>query len=169
MFPIFNPASSAVSMLSIWKPVCVAIAIFVSLRAVGLVALVFSGIAAGHIFCLRHNFKVLWINTAGHLAKMVDNKPFPNWTFEKSVGGAVCSHELSEREETVSIRGNASHPNPSSGIRLRGNVGHESFGYAWSSHVTPFKSHRLGLRVSGQDVAARFYFLITPCEVQAWR
>lgn len=126
--------------------------------------------SAPQIFATSDRLQMGWIDATSHAAEMIEVQTFWNWTNKNLVRDAMGRSQairslgfVSDIKSAVSISVSVrSCEQPASGIRIRRNVPHEAVNQGYASiafsHVTPFKSHRSGLLVSGQDVAARSYF-----------
>lgn len=125
------------------------------------------------IFRVRDRLKMIWINTGGRSAEMVDlkaqwNRPFVQ--FVRDAVGLLFEYNFSAsfyEDLPVPRSGETSCPEPAARERLRGNQFHQSIdeGYSYIRHVTSLGSLCSGLREAGNFVAARFNFIAIGGEV----
>lgn len=157
-----------------WRDYRVALIVWVSLWTVGSRSICYAGFATADIFSMCDRLQVERVNARSNSAEMIDFKANWNWPNEYLVSQTVCADRFphdSARGITIFIQRPS--PEPASAIWFWDGVLLDSFDIGhfrpahmrarftqivkllWPSdintcrHVTPFKSHRLGLRSVG--------------------
>lgn len=128
-------------------------------------------IAPAQIFTWSYGLQVVRINAASNAAKVINLKPFGNWSDMQLIADAVGLGEPFRGEHSVSGWTYRSSPKPATGERFRHNEPHESLNNRRASissrHVTSLWSQCLGLRDVTSIVAAHLYFPIFTMEAQS--
>lgn len=100
-----------------------------------------------HVFCMSNRLKVVWVDTAGYAAKMVNFHSIRNRAYKVLVNYTM-NLELFPLElyRRISIFFVVAHPQPAPCIRLRRDQRHNAVDqwYRFCSHWDSFQSHWSG-------------------------
>jgi hypothetical protein len=118
------------------------------------------------IFFLCDWLQMSRVDAAPNPAQVVQVQPFGNWPHEKFIRNSVSQYHnikpfsgsFAASELPVSMAADHPGPNPTAGIRFRGNKLQKAFDIINVSHSISFGSIWSGLREVGNFVAARSYF-----------
>ena len=155
-------ASSAISF-AIVPDACIRAVVSVSTWAIDTPSL--EVVASPDVFRKSDRLQMAGINARRIFTEMIQGKTLGDSSDVDFIGDAVrvavIPAILRPNHNAAVAKGRGrSKPQPTTAIRLGGNVAHQSFFdcYSEGSHVTPFKSHRSGSRGASNAVAGRSYY-----------
>ncbi len=133
--------AGATKAATVFISVRVRLCVFVTMRAMRFLSVLFASLASTNILQLRDRFHVSPIHATSDTAKMIQLKALRNWTHKVFVRNYVgypepfvCGADSDHAVSVINVERTS--PKPASAVRLRGNKGHESFNKGTASILT---------------------------------